>query len=84
MADTDDGRNDGKIEGERGPRSHKADARLAKNAPDAGDLNVETYKSYKRRLDLFELQCSRHGPDCVTEGALLVLISLRGDASDAT
>lgn len=53
-------------------------------APDAGDLNAENSRSFRRKLDLFELHCARRGPDCVTEGALLVLSSLRGEERDAT
>lgn len=45
---------------------------LAKSVPDAGDHNAENYKSYRRRLDFFELQCNRRGPHCITEGVVLV------------
>lgn len=74
MVGTDDGRSNDSAEVERGQRSRGLDAGLAKSAPGAGDISVETYRSYRRRLDLFELQCSRRGTGWRPGGSPIVVV----------
>ena len=42
------------------------------------------YRSYRRRLELFQKQCDRRGRDTAVEGAFLVISRLRDVAWDAT
>ena len=47
-------------------------------------VNRSTYRSYRRRLDLFSRQCRRRGQGVALEGAYLVLSPLQDVAWDAT
>ena len=53
-------------------------------APSAAGLTPSTYRSYRRRLDLFGRQCQRRGGGVAIEGAYLVLSQLQDMAWDAT
>ena len=66
------------------PSSKGLDSGLAKACPSADGLTQKTYRSYRRRLELFEKQCMRRGHDTSVEGAYLVIIRLRDVAWDAT
>ena len=59
------------------------DAGLAKCAPNSDDLSAEHYRNWRRRLELFERMCKKRGPLVISEGALMVLQNLRGQAWDA-
>ena len=59
------------------------DAGLAKAAPSAQGLTQKTYRSYRRRLDLFSRQCQRRGAGVAIEGAFLILSQLQDVAWDA-
>ena len=60
------------------------DAGLAKAASSPVGLSTSTYKTFRRKLEVFERQCRRRGQDCVVEGAYLVLSTLEDVAWDAT
>ena len=59
------------------------DSGLAKAAPSATGLSQKTYKSYRRRLELFGRQCLRRGKETAVEGAYLVMSQLQDVAWDA-
>ena len=59
------------------------DAGLAKAAPSAQGLTQKTYRSYRRRLDLFSRKCQRRGAGVAIEGAFLILSQLQDVAWDA-
>ena len=59
------------------------DSGLAKVAPSATGLSQKTYKSYRRRLELFGRQCLRRGKEAAVEGAYLVMSHLQDVAWDA-
>eukprot|EP00434_Breviolum_minutum_P011884 symbB.v1.2.010485.t1/scaffold674.1/size176181/2 len=59
------------------------DSGLAKAAPLATGLSQKTYKSYRRRLELFGRQCLRRGKETAVEGACLVMSQLQDVAWDA-
>ena len=59
------------------------DAGLAKCAPNSDDLSAEHYRNWRRQLELFERMCKKRGPLVISEGALMVLQNLRGQAWDA-
>ena len=60
------------------------DSGLAKAAPSAAGLTQSTYRSFRRRLDLFSRQCRRRGQGVALEGAYLVLSQLQDVAWEAT
>ena len=60
------------------------DSGLAKAAPSAQGLSQKTYRSFRRRLDLFSRQCRRRGISVAVEGAFLVLSQLQDVAWDAS
>eukprot|EP00435_Cladocopium_sp_Y103_P057283 s447_g19.t1 len=60
------------------------DSGLAKAAPSAQGLNQKTYRSFRRRLDLFSRQCKRRGTSVAVEGAFLVFSQLQDVAWDAS
>ena len=60
------------------------DSGLAKAAPSAVGLTQTTYRSFRRRLDLFSRQCRRRGQGVALEGAYLVLSQLQDVAWEAT
>ena len=60
------------------------DSGLAKAAPSAQGLSQKTYRSFRRRLDLFSRQCRRRGTSVAVEGAFLVLSQLQDVAWDAS
>ena len=53
--------------------SRGLDSGLAKAAPKAEGLTQKGYRSYRRRLELFAMQCKRRGRDAEIEGAFLVV-----------
>ena len=53
--------------------SRGLDSGLAKAAPKAEGLTQKTYRSYRRRLELFSMQCRRRGRNAEVEGAFLVV-----------
>ena len=55
-----------------------------KCAPRPENLNVETYKQYRRKLEVFERQCRRRGKDAMIEGAYLIFSQLQDSAWDAS
>ena len=59
------------------------DSGLAKAAPSADGLSQKTYRSFRRRLELFSLQCRRRSRDAEIEGALLVVSLLKDSAWEA-
>ena len=59
------------------------DSGLAKAAPIADDLTQSNYRSFRKRLELFALQCRRRSKDAEVEGALLVVSLLKNLAWDA-
>ena len=61
----------------------RMDVGLAKSAPDTNNLSSETYRTFRRRLDIFERLCKRRSDEVVSEGALLVMQTLTGEAWDA-
>ena len=65
-------------------QSRGLDSGLAKACPSSENLNQKTYRSYRRRLELFKKQCDRRGHDATIEGAFLVINRLRDVAWDAT
>ena len=64
--------------------SRGLDSGLAKAAPSAAGLTQSTYRSFRRRLDLFSRQCRRRGQGVALEGAYLVLSQLQDVAWEAT
>ena len=60
------------------------DSGLAKAAPSAVGLTQTTYRSFRRRLDLFSRLCRRRGQGVALEGAYLVLSQLQDVAWEAT
>ena len=65
-------------------QSRGLDSGLAKACPSSENLNQKTYRSYRRRLELFKKQWDRRGHDATIEGAFLVINRLRDVAWDAT
>ena len=64
-----------------GPSQNRGiDAGLAKSVPDASNIDADTYRDFRRRLDIFERMCQRRGPDAVTEGAYLIMNTLQAEA----
>ena len=59
------------------------DSGLAKAAPSAVGLSQKTYRSFRRRLELFGRQCLRRGKETAVEGAYLVMSQLQDVAWDA-
>ena len=57
-----------KMVGSQGEFSRGVDSGLAKAAPSAVGLTQSTYRSYRRRLDLFRRQCKRRGQGVALEG----------------
>ena len=60
------------------------DSGLAKAAPAADKLDQKSYRSHRRRLELFQKQCQRRGHNVVVEGAFLCLSLLQDSAWEAT
>ena len=60
------------------------DSGLAKAAPSTDGLSQKTYRSYRRRLELYMKQCHRRGRDAAIEGAFLVVSLLKDSAWEAT
>ena len=59
------------------------DSGLAKAAPSAEGLTQSGYRGYRRRLELYALQCRRRSQDAEIEGALLVISLLKDTVWDA-
>ena len=59
------------------PHERGLDAGLAKACPDTGDLSKSTYKRYRRRIEVLSRMCRRRGPGTASEGAYLILGTLR-------
>ena len=67
-----------------GPSRGGLDSGLAKACPSSEGLSQKTYRSYRRRLELFQRQCGRRGRETAVEGTFLVISKLRDVAWDAT
>ena len=65
------------------PAYRGLDSGLAKAAPSADGLSQKNYRSFRRRLELFSLQCRRRSKDAEIEGALLVVSLLKDSAWEA-
>ena len=59
------------------------DAGLARSCPDSAGLSQVSYRSFRRRIDVFERCCRRRGTTAVSEGALLLLQSFSKEPWDA-
>ena len=59
------------------------DAGLARSCPDSTGLSQMNYRSFRQRIDVFEMCCRRRGPHVVSEGALLLLQSFAKEPWDA-
>ena len=66
------------------PQRSGLDSGLAKACPSSEGLSQKTYRSFRRRLELFQRQCDRRGRETSIEGAFLVISKLRDVAWDAT
>ena len=66
------------------PAYRGLDNGLAKAAPSPEGLNQKNYRNFRRRMELFKMQCNRRGRDAMVEGALLVISRLQDVAWDAT
>lgn len=60
------------------------DSGLAKSASQADGLTQKSYRSYRRRLLLFSMQCHRRGRETAVEGAFLAVSLLNDAAWEAT
>ena len=60
------------------------DSGLAKAAPTADKLDQKSYRSYRRRLELYQKQCQRRGRNVAAERAFLCLSLLQDSAWEAT
>ena len=69
--------------GRHEPAYRGLDSGLAKAAPSADGLSQKNYRSFRRRLELFSLQCRRRSKDAEIEGALLVVSLLKDSAWEA-
>ena len=59
------------------------DAGLARSCPDSTGLSQMNYRSFRRRIDVFEMCCRRRGVGVIAEGALLLLQSFTKEPWDA-
>ena len=66
------------------PQIRGLDGGLAKACPNMEGLTQKTYRSFRRRLELFERQCHRRSTDAAVEGALLMISRLNNLAWEAT
>lgn len=74
-------RANGESPGRQGGNSYKGlDSGLSK----ACKLNQKNYRSFRRRVELFERQCHRRSVDAAIEGALLLISRLQDLAWDST
>lgn len=67
-----------------GGQRNGLDGGLAKSAPRAEGLTQKSYRSYRRRLVLFSMQCHRRGRETAVEGAFLAVSLLSDAAWEAT
>ena len=58
------------------PQVRGLDSGLAKACPNMEGLTQKSYRSFRRRLELFERQCHRRSVDAAVEGALLMISRL--------
>ena len=65
-------------------QSKGLDSGLAKACPSTDNLNQKSYRSFRRRLELFQRQCSRRGREVAVEGTFLIISRLKDVAWDAT
>ena len=75
--------NGGKGGGSSDPPYRGLGSGLAKAAPSSDGLSQKTYRSFRRRLELFQMQCKRRPRDAEVEGALLVVSLLKDSAWEA-
>ena len=66
------------------PAYRALDSGLAKAAPSPEGLSQKNYKNFRRRLELFKMQCSCRRRDAMIEGSLLVISNLQDIAWNAT
>ena len=50
--------------------------------PEAAKLTPENYRTFRRRLQIFQRMCTRRGPTTIAEGALALVASFEGDLFD--
>ena len=60
------------------------DSGLSKACPSTDGLSQKTYRSFRRRVELFERQCHRRNVDTAVEGTLLLISRLQDLAWDST
>ena len=60
------------------------DSGLSKACPPTEGLSQKNYRSFRRRVELFERQCHRRSVDTAVEGALLLISRLQDLAWDST
>ena len=71
--------------GRTGGSNYKGlDSGLSKACPDTDKLNQKNYRSFRRRVELFERQCHRRSVDAAIEGTLLLISRLQDLAWDST
>ena len=58
------------------------DAGLTRAMPDGAKISSENYRTFRRRLQIFQTMCRRRGPATVAEGALALLALFDGDLFD--
>ena len=58
------------------------DAGMTRAMPDGAKLSSENYRTFRRRLQIFQKMCARRGPSTIAEGALSLLASFEGDLFD--
>ena len=66
------------------PQVRGLDGGLAKACPNMEGLTQKTYRSFRRRLELFERQCHPRSFDAAVEGALLMISRLNNLGWEAT
>ena len=59
------------------------DAGLGRSCPDSTGLSQMNYRSFRRRIDVFEMCCRRRCVNVIAEGALLLLQSFTKEPWDA-
>ena len=64
-------------------QSKGLDSGLAKACPSTDNLNQKSYRSFRRRLELFQRQCTRRGREVAVGGTFLVISRLKDAAWDA-
>ena len=64
-------------------RNRGLDAGLARSCPDPSGLTMTTYRSFRRRVEVYMRCCRRRGEEAVIEGAFLLMQQFGKTAWDA-